>query len=296
MGAKRARRGGGPLLTKKHDVLSACGQIVRRFDHDRYLTVLFAPAERRESLFALYAFNHEVAKTAEVVSEPMLGQIRLQWWRESLDGIYQGKPRQHEVVEPLARAVAQHDLSRALFDRLIDARESDLESEGMVDLEALEEYGEATSVGLIALAHDVLVCRGAAGDAAARHVGQAWALTGLLRALPFHARRRHLALPRNFLEAAGVRIGDLFELRSSPALKQATRELVIKAQNHVVAARADLSSVPAVARSPLMLATLAEVHLNRLAAAGFDPLAPSLAQPLPLAAWRLTWAALRRRY
>ena len=200
------------------------------------------------------------------------------------------------MVEPLARVVEEYDLTRVLFDRLVDAREADLESEGLANMEALEDYGEATSVGLIALALGVLGGRGEAADAAAHHVGQAWALTGLLRALPFHARRRHLSLPRSFLEAAGVKIGDLFELRSSPALNEAARTFAAQALSHVAAARSNQGVIPAVARSPLMLASLAEAYLSRLAASGYDPFAPSQAQPLPLGAWRLTWAALRRRY
>jgi NADH dehydrogenase [ubiquinone] 1 alpha subcomplex assembly factor 6 len=67
--------------------LSELGRMVRRHDRDRFLTTLFAPAAERQALLALYAFNHEVAKTREVVSEPMLGRIRLQWWRDSLDQI-----------------------------------------------------------------------------------------------------------------------------------------------------------------------------------------------------------------
>src|SRR3546814_9275649 len=78
----------------------------------------------------LYAFNYEVAKTAEVVSEPMIGQIRLQWWRESLAGIYEGRARQHEVVQPLARAVTARALPRALLETIIDAREFDLDQIG----------------------------------------------------------------------------------------------------------------------------------------------------------------------
>lgn len=78
--------------------LSYCGRQVRRYDHDRFLTSLFAPAARREGLLALYAFNVEIAKTAEVVSEAMLGQIRLQWWREAIEALYAGAPPEHEVA------------------------------------------------------------------------------------------------------------------------------------------------------------------------------------------------------
>src|SRR3546814_77328 len=109
--------------------LSGCGQIVRRYDYDRYLTCLFAKPPEREAMFAVFAFNLEVAKAREMVTEPTLGQIRLQWWRESVEEIYRGVPRWHEVVGPLAQAVTRHDLTRAHFDRVIDAREAELPEE-----------------------------------------------------------------------------------------------------------------------------------------------------------------------
>src|SRR3546814_19486271 len=104
------------------DLLSPCGALVERHDPDRYLASLFAPEAQREDLFALYAFNYEVAKTAAVVSEPMIGQIRLQWWRESLAGIYAGRARQHEVVQPLARAVPARALPSALLETTINPK------------------------------------------------------------------------------------------------------------------------------------------------------------------------------
>src|SRR5882724_1426131 len=126
-------------------------------DHDRYLTTLFAPAARRGGLVALYAFNLEVAKTREVVREPMLGQIRLQWWREAIDEIYGGgRVRRHEVVQPLADAVRRFDLTRYHFDRLLDGRAADLDEAPPASLAALESYAEATSSRLIYLALETL--------------------------------------------------------------------------------------------------------------------------------------------
>ena len=116
---------------------SYCAEQVRRFDPDRYLTVLFAPSGRRAALFALYAFNLEVAKTAEMVSEAPLGLLRLQWWRDALEAIEAGQGPRHEVAEPLAEAVRRHNLDPALFGRLIDAREYDLERRAPEDLAAL---------------------------------------------------------------------------------------------------------------------------------------------------------------
>src|SRR5580693_1054861 len=98
------------------DRLSPIAALVRRHDRDRFQTVLFAPAGRRETLFALYAFNYEIARVRESVREPMLGQIRLQWWREAIDAAYgEARPRNHEVVEAATRAIRSGGLSRALF-------------------------------------------------------------------------------------------------------------------------------------------------------------------------------------
>jgi phytoene synthase len=275
--------------------LSYCARQVRRQDPERYLACLFAPAARREALFALYGFNLEVAKTAEVVSEALLGRIRLQWWRDSLEGIYSGQTRAHQVVKPLAAAIRDHDLPRAPFETLIDAREGDLEREPPASLDALEAYAEATSGGLQVLALEILGAAGAA-EAAARHVGIVWALTGLLRAVPFHASQRRLYLPDDLCRAAGHDVAELFELKSSSALCRVVEQVAERARAHVKAARDERGRVPRHALPALLPARLAERHLARLQAAGHDPFRPSVQAESTGAAWRLALAALGRRY
>ena len=106
--------------------LSYCGEQVRRHDRDRYLCALFAPAAARQALFALYAFNIEIARVRELVSEAALGRIRLEWWREALDAVAAGAPPRHEVAQALARAVEAFQLPHAALAALIEAREFDL--------------------------------------------------------------------------------------------------------------------------------------------------------------------------
>src|ERR1700746_3699937 len=90
------------------DRLSPVAALVRRHDRDRFQTVLFAPATRREALFALYAFNYEIARVRESVTQPLLGQIRLQWWREAIATAFEGGPiRHHMVVEPLTAIIRE---------------------------------------------------------------------------------------------------------------------------------------------------------------------------------------------
>src|ERR1700721_1302405 len=96
-------------------------ETVRRYDRDRFLATLFAPASLRPDLWALLAFNLETARVREVVSQPILGQIRLQWWRDAIEEIYDGKPaRRHEVATPLAETIKRHGLSRHRFARPIN--------------------------------------------------------------------------------------------------------------------------------------------------------------------------------
>lgn len=270
--------------------LSYCGAEVRSQDHDRFLTCLFAPSERREDLFTLYAFNLEVAKTAEIVSEAMLGRIRLQWWRESLDGIYAAAPRKHAVVEPLMRAVKAHRLPRELFDALIDGREQDLEEEPPTDFEALEGYAAATSGTLSRLAALVLGALDERALESANHVGIAWALVGLLRAIPFHASRKRIFLPEDLMAKHGLVRGELFELRQSDALNAITREIAERAAWHLAEARRQGAAFRRNSLAAVLPATIARRHLKSLAKVGWNPLDPAavggahgLALPLFLA-------------
>lgn len=276
---------------------SLLAALVRRHDQDRYQTALFAPAGRREALFALYAFNYEIARVRESVTQPMLGQIRLQWWREVVDAAFHGAPpRPHEVAAPLAAAIREFALSRAHFDRLIDTRERDLADEPPADLAALEDYAEGTSAVLLYLALEVLGVAEAGAHAAAREVGIGYALAGLLRAMPYHARARRCYIPADIAARAGLDPRDYSELRDTAALRAVGAEIAAAAARHLAGARRSAGVVPRQARAALLPAVVADHFLARLQHEGFNPFAPDLAAPDPLQSWRLFAAALRNRF
>ena len=192
--------------------------LLRRHDRDRFQTALFAPAERREALLALYAFNYEIARVRETVTEPMLGQIRLQWWREVVAAAFAGEPpRQHLVAVPLTAAIRDCRLTRAHFGRLIDTRERDLVDEPPTDFAALREYAEGTSVPLVQLALEILGVQTRDAQETARQVGIGYALAGLLRAMPFHAGAGRSFIPEEIAGRFGLgwdALWYLAELRS----------------------------------------------------------------------------------
>jgi NADH dehydrogenase [ubiquinone] 1 alpha subcomplex assembly factor 6 len=249
---------------------------VRRHDRDRYQTVLFAPAARREALFALYAFNYEIARVRESVTEPILGQIRLQWWRENVAAAFEGGPaRHHPVAEALTTVIRDLRLSRDHFDRLIDGREIDLADEPPATLAALEDYAEATSARLVYLALEVLGVNDPAAGDAGLHVGIAYSLAGLLRAMPFRARQ---IIPADIPTPNGV------------------TELAAAASRHLQAARAERNRISRSALPALLPAVIAQRSLARLSRAGGNPFDPALATPDPLQSWRLAAAALLNRF
>jgi phytoene synthase len=276
--------------------LSYCAAQVRRYDRDRFLTALFAPPTAREDLFALYAFNLEIAKIRETVTEAMLGRIRLQWWREALAEIAAGTTRKHAVVEPLAATIHRHALASEPFERLLDARERDLEPEPPADLAALEDYAAATNASLVELALAVLGADQPTARDAARHVGIAHGLAGLLIAVPFRAAYGRIDLPSDLLAQAGVHTAAVKEAAGDAGLAAVVRAVAARATEHLDAARALRRDVPRAALPALLPALIAARRLARLAAAGHDPFASALGRPDGSLSLRLAWAAWRGRY
>jgi len=271
-----------------------CLDEVRRHDHDRYLTALFLPADRRAAALALYAFNLEIARTREIVSEPLLGQIRLQWWRETIEGLFQGNPREHPVVDALGAAIRGHDLPRARLEALIDAREADLDDGPPPDLDALETYAGGTSGELSALVMQTLGETSGPSVTAARGVGTAWSIIGLARAVGFHAQTQRLYIPEELLSEYEVERRRLFDLKPSAGLNRAIEAMVVRAGRYLTDARASSADISKPARRGLLLASLADRHIAAIRKAAFDPFAIPAAQAPPVL--RLAWTAWRGKY
>jgi hypothetical protein len=182
--------------------LSPCAALVRRGDPDRFLAAMTAPPRVRERLMTLYAFNLEVARIPSVVSEPMLGMIRLQWWRETVAMIFEeNRTRSHEVAEPLGALIRDTGLPRAPFDRLLDARQRDVEGERPASRADLDAFLHDTGGSLLALAAHALAGRPVETDGA----GFAFAAAAWLEAVPAIGPQ---ALPGEPRETARALAGD----------------------------------------------------------------------------------------
>jgi NADH dehydrogenase [ubiquinone] 1 alpha subcomplex assembly factor 6 len=273
--------------------LSTVAATVRRHDRDRFQTALFAPPARREALFALYAFNYEIARVRDSVREPAIGRIRLEWWREAIDDAYGGAlvPR-HPVVEALTEVIRKRAPARAHFDRLIDARAADLDDVPPANMAALEDYADGTSSRLVLLALEVLGVNDPAAAETGRHAGIAYVLAGLLRAAPSAARIGRRIIPGDIAARAGLDPDDWCARRGTSALRAATAEIAATAGRHLQLARAARWTIPHQALAALLPTVIAARSLRRLARARYDPFDPRLAPADPLQSWALALAAL----
>lgn len=269
---------------------------VRTNDPDRYILAMVAPASFRAGLFALYAFNVEIARTRELVSEPPLGEIRLQWWRDGIGAIYSGEGLHHGIGDALASAVSSYDLNRSHLDRLIDARSADLDDNPPESMAELLRYAEETTAPLLTLALEVVGENSPEAIEAGRRIGIAWSLIGLVRALPFHLRSRRQYLPRELTRRHAVNMTDLLEIRPSHGLNDVIRELSELAATELAAARSLRAAIGRQATPILIQAHFAELYLRRLSAFGFNPFDPRLATAPPMVAWRLALRRLSGRY
>lgn len=266
-----------------------CTRELRRLDPDRWLTGLFAPDDRRPGLFALYAFNAEIARARESVTQPMIGQIRLQWWREAWEGIVADRPRQHPVVLALHAQCRHLDQTQVLA--LIEARERDMEEQPLPDMAALLAYAEGTSVPLMRLALQHL--RATASESQLRAAGIAYALTGILRATPHLTAQARILLPANLLGAHGLTPDAVIQTNVSAQLPAVLQEVARDAEGLLQQA---MQVKPSRAALPALLpATLARLHLKALRTSDYDPAAAEL-RVTPLARqMTLLWASLRGR-
>ena len=247
-----------------------CAGQVRDYDYHRYFSATFAPLDMRRGLIALYAFNLEIASVRERVSEALLGQMRLQWWRDTIDEIYDGTVRNHAVVAEIAWTIGTFDLPQQDFGRMIDARMFDLDDAPPEDSAALVSYAAATSGQVAATAARICGESGFAHEA--EKVGTCWGMTGLLRALPFHAAQRRMYLPNDILRECGLSPDDVIERRNPSALREATAAIAAL----IGRSGSGPVDVPGPSRPAVAYAAVSALYLRKLERAGFDVYADGL--------------------
>jgi NADH dehydrogenase [ubiquinone] 1 alpha subcomplex assembly factor 6 len=252
-----------------------CRYTAAQDDPDRYLATLFAPAVVRPALWALLAFNQEIAKTRETVTETTIGLIRLQWWRDEIAKIYNGHITDgNPVIAGLRMAIENHKLNHEDFDTLIYAREFDLEGVAPANLQGLENYVDYTNTPLNMLI--AAVCGQTVDRERVRYLSVAYGLTGLLRSVPFHAHQGRCYLPQEELIKYSITPEQLFECKPLRALQSVVADIAVLADDHLTRAT-EIGHV----RPFRAMRSLTQIYLKQLKAADFDVFSPRLMIPPP---------------
>ena len=220
------------------DPYAYCLSVLRDTDRDRYLACLLTPAEKRGPLAALYAFNAEIARVRDVVREALPGEIRLQWWRDVLEGTAGGDAGANPLAAGLMACVKEYRLPVAVLTDMTEARIFDVYNDPMESRAALEGYAGETASALIQLASLVLDPASAPKSAeAAGHAGVAQTVAGLLLMLPIHRRRGQVYLPADLLAATGLTPEALLDGGDKAAAARAVEAFVGLGREHLAKAR-----------------------------------------------------------
>jgi phytoene synthase len=276
------------------DFYRHCEDQVRASDKDRFLATLFAPAAPRGLLFALYAFNLEIAGVRDRVREPMAGEIRLQWWRDVLNGERASEAAANPVAAALLETIAHCALPAEPLRDLIEAHAFDLYDDPMPTRAALDAYAHKTA-GVV-FDQAARICGGVtrAVEEAAEHAGKAHAITDLLRRFARAASRHQVFVPAELLERHGTRVEEVTAGQASEGLRAALAALRTDARRNLVGFELLLPVLPAATMPAFLPLALVPGYLTRMVRDDYDP----FHTPIEVAQWRRQWTlwCAARRY
>jgi 15-cis-phytoene synthase len=270
-----------------------CMELVRGHDFARYASTLFVPVAQRRALLAIYAFNVEISRVRDQVSQPLPGEVRLQWWTDMLAGSGHGGVEGNPVAAELLLAIRNGRLPVEPLSRLIDEHQFDLYNDPMPTMAALEGYINDTSSALFSLAARVAGWQSDDIEHLARHAGLAQGLAQVITALPLDASRRQLFVPLQLLEQHGSTMEEIFAGRQTPKLRAALDQLIAEARGHLKTAFTLLASAPPEVRPVFLPLALVARELMRMSRADNDPFVPRASSRFR-ALWTL-WRASRSR-
>ena len=275
------------------DSAEYCAELVRAHDFTRYASTLFVPAAQRRALLAIYAFNVEISRVREQVSQPLPGEMRLQWWTDMLAGAGHGGVEGNPVAAELKLAIQNCSLPVERLSRLIDEHQFDLYNDPMPTMAALEGYINDTSSALFSLGAGIAAPPSDDIEHLARHAGLAQGIAQVMRALPLDASRRQLFVPLQLLERHGSNMEEVFAGRETPNMRAALDLLIDEADGHLKTAFALLENAPREVRPVFLPLALVGRNLARMSRADSDPFTPHVTSRFRTL-WTL-WRASRSR-
>jgi len=273
------------------DAADFCADLVRNHDFVRYASTLFVPVEMRRPLLALYAFNVEVSRVREQISQPLPGEVRRQWWTDMLAGAGHGGVEGNPVASELLLVIRKVRLPVERLARLVEEHQFDLYNDPMPTVAALEGYANDTASALFALAARVAGPPSAEIEHLSRHAGFAFCFVRAINALPRDAAHRQLFVPLQLLEKHGSGMEQVFAGRQTPQARAAIDELIGAARQHLDTALGLLADIAPAMRPVFLPLALVTQDMRRLSRADNDPFVAHVRSRFSIL-W-LTWRASR---
>ena len=234
-------------------------ETLRNSDRETYLATLFLAADKREDVATLWAFNAEIERIRTLVSEPVPGEIRLQWWRDVLSGDRAGEGAQHPLANALLAVIEKHQLQVPAFDNMLEARIFDLYNDPMPDLATLEGYlGETRSV-LFQMSLQIIMGEEPENGDAAGHAGVAFGIAQILRYLAHQRARGQIFVPEDILRASGLDAAQFLALDEAAKFRPTIAALIALGREHLAKATEAISTLEKqhrVAFLPLVICNL----------------------------------------
>ena len=254
------------------DVFDTCLAQLKEQDRDRYLATLLMPQAIRKDIVALYAFNAEITRVQDSVSESMVGEIRLQWWRDAIANGNAGEGQGHPVATALNDVITRHQIDKELFERIITARTGDLYIDPFNDVTQLEGYlGDSQSLIFLISARIAGLDHNSTLADASGHAGVSYGLVQLMRRYYIDNKRGKHPFPSNWLSVdAGTAEATSVSL-SAAKLRKHWSALASHAEVHLNPAKSAINKLDTTKRDVFLPLTLVPAYLSQMTKPSFDP-------------------------
>lgn len=259
------------MAGQPRDAATFCAELVRSHDFPRYASTLFLPGVHRRPMLAIYAFNVEISRVRDQVSQPLPGELRLQWWTDVLAGHAHGGIEGNPVASELLWTIQTWRLPVERLVQLIIEHEFDLYNDPMPSLSALEGYANDTASTLFSCCARILARPSEAIDHVARHAGLAYGMVEAINTLPQDVARRQLFLPQQFLHQHGSSVEEVFAGKQTPQARAAVDQLAGQASKHLKMALSLLADIPKEARPAFLPLALVRRDIKRIERRDNDP-------------------------
>ncbi len=260
---------------------------VQQNDPDHYFATLFAPEDKRKHLFALYAFNIEIARVRDLISQPLPGEVRLQWWRDLLEAREKHSP--HPLAAALMDTLEQNKLPVQALINMLDARIFDLYDDIMPDWHTLNAYCGETSSAIFRLA--TLILSGGKENNTADicgHAGIAYAFCHFLRNMPKHSSRGQVYFPQEALVDHNLKREDILRLQITPQINALISQMRSKIWDHLAQAHANTALLDKSLKSAFLPLSTMKPYLKQMATTTYQPFETNIS----LSNWQRIWAML----